>query len=86
MIDKEFLGYLLCPDNRTPLHEADEALLARLNEAIRAGTVKNRVGEPVCRPLEGGLVREDGEFLYPVRDGIPMLLIDEAIPLAALRG
>ena len=29
-----------------------------------------------------GLVREDGDWLYPVRDDIPIMLIDEAIPLS----
>ena len=27
------------------------------------------------------LVREDGKLLYPVRDDIPIMLIDESIPL-----
>jgi uncharacterized protein YbaR (Trm112 family) len=31
--------------------------------------------------IEEGLVREDDGVLYPVRDAIPIMLIDEAIPL-----
>lgn len=33
--------------------------------------------------LEAALVREDGAVVYPIRDGIPMLLLDEAIVLNA---
>ena len=31
--------------------------------------------------LEGGLLRADGKVVYPIRNGIPVMLIDEAIPL-----
>ena len=81
MIDKDLLKILVCPENRTPLRLADESLLDRLNRAVAAGMLKNRVGQPVQSPLEGGLVREDGTLFYPIIDGIPVLLLDEAIPL-----
>lgn len=72
---------LQCPDDRSPLAEADAAVVAELNGAVAAGRLRNRGGEPVTRTLEGGLVRRDGAYLYPIVDGIPILLIDEAIPL-----
>jgi len=81
MIDKELLEILVCPENRTPLRPADEALVGRLNEAVAGGGLRNRVGQPVTSRVEEGLVREDGALFYPIVEGIPVLLIDEAIPL-----
>jgi len=85
MIDKQLLEILVCPENHTRLRLADDQLLARLNQAVTAGRLKNKGGEPVESPLEAGLVREDTTLLYPIVDGIPVLLIDEAIPLEQIR-
>ena len=81
MVDQELLDILVCPETKQPVRVADEALLARLNIAIADGAVKNRGKKPVTEPVPAGLVREDGLLLYPVRDDIPIMLIDEAIPL-----
>ena len=81
MINKELLEILVCPQDRTPLAMADASLLARLNQAITAGQLKNQAGEPLREPLEAGLVCQDKAVLYPILDGIPVLLVDEAIPL-----
>ena len=81
MIDKDLLEILACPETHQPLHEASAAELARANEAIQAGRQQDKAGKPVKEPLEAGLVREDGKVLYPIRDGIPVLLIDEGLPL-----
>ena len=85
MIDKQLLAILVCPENRTPLQLADDELVEKLNRAIAAGQVQNRVGEPVSEPVEGGLVREDKTLVYPIREGIPVLIVDEAIPLDEIR-
>jgi uncharacterized protein YbaR (Trm112 family) len=79
------LEILCCPETHQPLHEAAPALIEQLNTAIRAGSVQNRAGKKVEEPLEAGLARQDGACLYPVRRGIPLMLIDEAIPLVPAR-
>jgi len=81
MVDQELLDILVCPETKQPVRMADGATLSRLNAAIAGGAVKNRGGEPVTQPVLEGLVREDGLLLYPVRDDIPIMLIDEGIPL-----
>ena len=82
MVDPQLLAILVCPETRTPLHCAGESLLARLNREAAQGRLKNRAGQSVEGPIEGGLIREDGKFLFPIIDGIPVMLIDESIPLA----
>lgn len=81
MVDQELLDILVCPETKQPVRMADGATLSRLNAAITGGTVKNRGGAPVTQEVPEGLVREDGLLLYPVRDDIPIMLIDEGIPL-----
>lgn len=84
MIDQELLNILVCPEDKTPVQVADNALVERLNERIDQGTLKNRKGETVDARIEGGLVREDKAYLYIVRDEIPIMLMDEAVPLNQL--
>ncbi|MBI3994259.1 MAG: hypothetical protein HY342_13375 [Candidatus Lambdaproteobacteria bacterium] len=81
MIDQELLDILVCPEDKTQVHLADDALLAAVNRGIAAGSVRNRGGDPVREAIDGGLVRQDGRRLYPIRDEIPVMLIEEAIDL-----
>lgn len=84
MVDPELLKILVCPENKTPVTPIDDALIAKVNAAIDAGTLKNRAGEVIKERIDGGLKREDGAYLYAIRDDIPIMLIDEAIPLSQL--
>ncbi len=84
MVDPELLEILVCPENKTPVALADDGLIAKINAAIEAGTLKNRGGELVDSKIDGGLVREDQAYVYPIRDDIPIMLIDEAIALENL--
>ncbi len=84
MIDAGLLKILCCPETHQPVHVAEAALVEKLNRQIESGTLKNRAGQPAKERIDGGLVRADDKFLYPIRHEIPVMLVEEAIPLASL--
>lgn len=84
MVHEELLKILVCPEDKTPVTLADDALVAKVNTAIEAHSLTNRGGAAIDAKIDAGLVRADKAYLYPVRDDIPIMLIDEAIPLAQL--
>jgi uncharacterized protein YbaR (Trm112 family) len=81
MIDSELMKILCCPETHQELRPADGVLLEKLNQQIAAGKLQNRAGATVKGALEGGLLRADGKYLYPVRRNLPIMLVDEAILL-----
>ncbi len=81
MVHPELLEILCCPETHQKVMLADAALVQRVNDRIAAGQAQNRAGKKVDQKIEDGLVREDNKILYPVRNSIPVMLIDEGIPL-----
>jgi len=82
MIDADLLKILCCPETHQEVRLAEPAIIEKLNAQIAAGALKNHAGQPVQEKIEGGLLRADGKFLYPIRRDIPVMLVDEAIPVA----
>jgi uncharacterized protein YbaR (Trm112 family) len=80
-IDKDLLAILCCPETKQDVALAEPALISQLNQRIGRGDLKNKAGQVVSEKLDGGLIRADRKVLYPVRDDIPVMLIEEAIPL-----
>jgi len=81
MVDTELLSILVCPENKTPVTVVEQEVVDRINAAIASGELKNRGGEVVESAIDSGLLREDGAYLYIIREDIPVMLIDEAIPM-----
>jgi len=84
MLRSDVLAILRCPEDRSELTVASEAVVNQVNAAILEGWLVNRAGKPVQRVIDGGLIRADGRWLYPIIDQIPILLRDDAIALDQL--
>ena len=82
MIDPELLKILCCPETHQEVRLAEPAVIEKLNGQIAERALTNRGGQPVTEKIDSGLVRADGNVLYPIRRNIPVMLVDEGIPLA----
>lgn len=80
-MDVKLLEIMCCPETHQPLAKGGAELVDDLNKRIQAGTLVDRVDEKVTEPIDGGLIREDGKILFPIRQDIPVMLIDQGIPL-----
>ena len=83
-MDKRLLALLCCPVTHKGLSVARPDLLKKVNSAIGSGKVLNREGSTVDTILKEALVTDDSKLLYPVKDGIPVLLEAEGISLGQL--
>jgi len=83
-LDKKLLNILCCPVSHKGLAIAKSDLLRKVNKAIDASDVSNREGVVVGETLDEALVTDDGKLLYPIIDGIPVLLEGESIALEQL--
>jgi uncharacterized protein YbaR (Trm112 family) len=81
-LDSFLLSVLACPEDKSPVHLAEITLVNEVNRKISSGALRNRAGHPIKEQIDGGLIRADGKYLYPIREEIPVMLIDEAIALA----
>lgn len=80
-MDKKLLAILCCPVTHKGLALARADILGSVNKAIEAGTLVNRDGAVLNTALAEALVTDDGKTLYPVCDGIPVLLEGESVAL-----
>jgi len=78
-MDKRLLNILRCPVTHKGLSLLKKDKLAKVNSAIEAGEVSTLEGVKLAAPLAEALVTDDGKRLYPVNDGIPVLLESESI-------
>lgn len=83
-MDKRLLTILRCPVTHKGLSVLKKDMLDKVNAAILAGGLSTHEGVKLTEPLAEALVTDDGKRLYPVNDGIPVLLEGESIHMEQL--
>jgi uncharacterized protein YbaR (Trm112 family) len=85
-MDRKLLDILACPATRQPLALLDKPGLEALNQAIAGGDVRRVDDGAQSEPLREALVTRDRKLVYRIDDGIPVLLVEEAIATAQVAG
>ena len=71
-LDSQFVGLLRCPASRSALEEVSLEQLSNLG-----------LTRAQCAGWDAGLLRADRRGAYPLRNGIPVLLAEELVPLGS---
>lgn len=86
MISEDLLNVIACPETKQDLVIAEDELVDRINSLIEGGELLDRAKQQITEKIDGGLLpKEDQKYLYPIRNEIPILLMDESIPLDNLK-
>ena len=83
-MDKRLLAILRCPVTHKELSLAKSVTLKEVNTAIGNSKIKNRDGRVLDDILHEALITDDGKVLYPVANGIPVLLEGESVNMEQL--
>jgi uncharacterized protein YbaR (Trm112 family) len=84
-VDGKLLEILCCPVTRKPLVRLSGSRLEKLNRAIAESGLLTVDGQVVDAALDEALITEDSKVIYPVRDGIPILLAEQGIGTTQLQ-
>ena len=85
-MDRKLLDLLVCPASHQPLHRLDSPPRDALNAAITRGELLRGDGRTETRSLADALASRDGKQVYRIDDGIPVLLVEEALQTAGIDG
>lgn len=78
-LDPRFLSILCCPVSKRALKPLSRTRLSFLNDAVRAGDVRNVAGSVVTAIVSEALISDDDKVIYRIDDGVPVLLPEEGI-------
>lgn len=78
-IDSKLLEILRCPVTKQPLSILSKEQLDTINQAVSSGKVHYADGAVVDSELEDGLITKNGNWIYRIDSGIPIMLQAQSI-------
>jgi uncharacterized protein YbaR (Trm112 family) len=83
-ISQELLSILVCPESKEQVNLASSQILEKINQAISNGRVVKKSGQKAAEAISAGLIRSDNKILYPIVEGIPVMLVEEGLVLEGI--
>lgn len=83
-VDRKLLEILCCPVTKIPVEPLPRERLDALNALVEQGQALYQDGTPVTGPVTEALITENGERIYLVEDGIPVMLEERALTARGL--
>jgi uncharacterized protein YbaR (Trm112 family) len=78
-INRELLSVLVCPVTKLPVSMLDAEKLDLLNRLVSEGKIHTMDGNALESPLSEALITNNGNMIYRIDDGIPIMLEDQGI-------
>jgi len=82
-MEDKLLDILCCPLTHQNLQAADGVMLSTINNSIAEGKLINRGGDLLDEAITEALVTLDQGMVYPIINGMPVLLEEACIVLKA---
>lgn len=73
-MDTRLLTLLRCPVSKQRLRVVNDDELATINNNILGGGISNIGGDVLDAPIDGALITYNASTIYPVLNGIPVML------------
>lgn len=83
-VDRKLLEILCCPVTKIPVEPLPRERLDALNALVEQGQAFYQDGTAVTGPVSEALITENGERIYLVEDGIPVMLEERALTARGL--
>ena len=83
-VDRKLLEILCCPVTKQPVEPLPRERLEALNTLIEQGEAWYQDGTQVTEPVREALITDNGERIYLVNDGIPVMLEERALTARGL--
>ncbi|MFO7857935.1 MAG: Trm112 family protein [Ectothiorhodospiraceae bacterium] len=83
-VDRKLLDILCCPVTKHPVEPLSRERLDALNALIEQGEACYQDGTLVTEPVREALITDNGERVYLVNDGIPVMLEERALTARGL--
>lgn len=83
-VDRKLLEILCCPVTKQAVEPLPRERLEALNTLIEQGEAWYQDGTLVTEPVREALITDNGERIYLVNDGIPVMLEERALTARGL--